>query len=197
MSRADEDEDTDIAPPPPPADWAAQLLHFWFDAHGYQDWFRGGDAFDAEVRAHFSAWREALRSFPPEHFLSDADTALAGVILFDQVPRNVHRGSAEAFATDTLALAIARGAVTRGFDVPFDTHRRMFLYLPFEHSEDIDDQRESLRLMGSLGDPALLDYAQKHFDIIHQFGRFPHRNAVLGRANRPGEDAAIAQGSNW
>ena len=194
MSRADEDEDTDIAPPPPPADWAAQLLHFWFDAHGYQDWFRGGDAFDAEVRAHFSAWREALRSFPPEHFLSDADTALAGVILFDQVPRNVHRGSAEAFATDTLALAIARGAVTRGFDVPFDTHRRMFLYLPFEHSETLADQDRSVELFASIGNAELDKYAKLHRDLIVRFGRFPHRNAALGRESTQEEIDYLASG---
>ena len=194
----DTDGDADDAPlPPPPADWAEQLLHFWFDAHGFDDWFRGGDAFDAAVRAHFAEWREALRGFPADHFLTGAGTALAAVILFDQVPRNIARGSAEAFATDTLALAIARGAVARGLDAPLDKDRRMFLYLPFEHSEDIDDQRESLRLMGSLDDPRLLDYAQKHFAVIQQFGRFPHRNAVLGRADRPGEAAAIAEGSNW
>jgi uncharacterized protein (DUF924 family) len=197
MSRTEDDEADDITLPPPPADWAAQLLRFWFDEHGYQDWFRGGDAFDAAVREHFGEWHAALRGYPADHFLTDADTALAAVILFDQVPRNIHRGSAEAFATDTLALAVARGAVTRGLDRSFGKEQRMFLYLPFEHSENIDDQRESLRLMGSLDDADLLDYAQKHFAIIEQFGRFPHRNAVLGRADRPGEEAAIAEGSHW
>jgi uncharacterized protein (DUF924 family) len=149
------------------------------------------------VRAQLGDWREALRSFPADHFLIDAATALAAVILFDQVPRNIHRGSAEAFATDTLAIAIARAAVERGYDEALDDNHRLFLYLPFEHSEDLDDQRESLRLMGGLSNPDYAAYAQKHFDVIKQFGRFPHRNAVLGRANRPGEEAAIAEGSNW
>ena len=108
MSRTEDDEADDITLPPPPADWAAQLLRFWFDEHGYQDWFRGGDAFDAAVREHFGEWHAALRGYPADHFLTDADTALAAVILFDQVPRNVHRGSAEAVAADALALAICQ-----------------------------------------------------------------------------------------
>lgn len=180
-----------------PDDWAAQLLVFWFDAHGEADWFGGGPEFDAKVRERFADWRKALRSQPVEAFLSDADTALAAVLLFDQVPRNVHRGSAEAFATDNAALAIAREAVLREYDDGQPAERRLFLYLSFEHSEDIDDQHESLRLMASLGNAGWLDFAQKHFDIIDRFGRFPHRNAALGRADRRGEAEAVAAGGSW
>ena len=101
--------------PSPPTDWAAQLLTFWFDAHGFDDWYGGGPAFDAEVRDLAEEWHNALRSQPAETFLTDPDTALAATILFDQVPRNLFRGHADAFATDDLALAIARGIVAGRF----------------------------------------------------------------------------------
>lgn len=182
---------------PPPADWAAQLLAFWFEAHGFDDWYGGGPKFDAEVREFAEGWHEALRSQPADAFLTDPDTALAATILFDQVPRNLFRGHADAFATDDLSRAIARGIVARGWDQGWSDDRRQFAYLPFEHSEDIADQRESLRLMGQLADPVFADYAKKHFDVIDRFGRFPHRNAVLGRATRPEEEAAVEEGKNW
>ena len=184
-------------PAAPPADWAAQLLAFWFDAHGMDDWYGGGADFDAEVRALAEGWHEALRALPAETFLTDPDTALAAAILFDQVPRNLFRGHADAFATDDLARAIARAIVAKGWDQDWPDDRRQFAYLPFEHSEDIADQRESLRLMAQLADPRSIEYARKHFDIIDRFGRFPHRNLVLGRANRPGEEAAIEEGRDW
>lgn len=189
------DEDEGVAAPPP--DWAQQLLAFWFEEHGMQDWFRGGPAFDAAVTERFAGWREALRSQPTEQFTTGADTALAAILLFDQVPRNAHRSSAEAFATDHAALAIARAGLAEGFDQGFDTDRRAFFYLPFEHSESIDDQRESVRLFTALGNDTYLEYAQKHFAVIDRFGRFPHRNAVLGRADRPGEAEAVAAGAHW
>lgn len=180
-----------------PDDWADRLLRFWFDDHGRDDWFGGGPDFDAEVAERFADWREDLRSQPVETFTIGAATALAAVLLFDQVPRNVHRGSAEAFATDALALAIARAAIARGYDEALDTDQRLFLYLPFEHSEDIEDQRESLRLIGALDNPEYLAFAQKHFDIVKRFGRFPHRNAALGRADRQGEAEAVAAGAQF
>ena len=189
-------DDTET-PAPPPADWAQQLLDFWFDAHGMDDWYGGGPEFDAEVRDLAEGWYEALRSQPPESFLTDPDTALAAAILFDQVPRNLFRGHADAFATDELARAIARGIVANGWDQSWPDARRQFAYLPFEHSEDIADQRESLRLFGQLSDPMFHDYAQKHFAIIDRFGRFPHRNHVLGRTTRPDEEAAVEEGKNW
>lgn len=181
----------------PPTDWPQQLLTFWFEAHGMDDWYGGGPDFDAEVRDLAEGWHAALRSHPAETFLTDSDTALAAAILFDQVPRNSFRGHADAFATDSLARAIARGIVEKGWDQQWPDERRQFAYLPFEHSEDIADQRESLRLMTQLADPMFHDYAQQHFDIIDRFGRFPHRNAVLGRATRPEEEAAVEEGKNW
>ena len=123
-------------------------------------------------------------------FLDDPLTALAAVILFDQFPRNMFRGDAEQFATDHLALAIARAAVDRGFDDQLQSKERGFLYMPFEHSESLADQKRSLQLFTALGDDYLLGFAKKHHDVIERFGRFPHRNAILGRAPRPAEVAA-------
>lgn len=193
----DEKWDETAAPDAPPADWAQQLLTFWFGAHDQSHWFGGGPEFDQAVADIAGEWLPALRSLPPSSFLSDKDSALAGIILFDQVPRNLHRGTAEAFATDALALAIARGVVARDWDQSWDDQRRTFAYLPFEHSEDMDDQRESLRLFSQLSDPVSLDFAQKHYDIIQRFGRFPHRNDILGRKSHADEAEAIAAGKNW
>lgn len=181
--------------PLPPDDWAAHLISFWFVDHGRTDWFGGGEAFDATVSDRFGAWRQALRRYPADQFLHDAQTALAAVLLFDQVPRNVYRGNAEAFATDDLALAIARRAVAQRLDAGLPVDQRLFLYLPFEHSEDIADQREALRLISALGDADYTAYAQAHHDVIARFARFPHRNVVLGRADRPGEAEAVANGA--
>lgn len=179
---------------PVPTDWAAQLMGFWFDPATKPRWFDSDVAFDSALSERFGEWHATLRSGAPQTFFADAETAVAAVILFDQIPRNIHRGRADAFATDPLALAVARGAVSRGFDDALVVDQRLFLYLPFEHSEDLDDQRESLRLMGGLGDAGYLQYAQAHFDVIKQFGRFPHRNAALGRATREDENAALATG---
>jgi uncharacterized protein (DUF924 family) len=191
------DEDEDIGHAPPPADWARQILSFWFDEHGDSDWFGGGPEFDAEITERFSGWRDALRSQPVEAFIEHADTALAAIILFDQVPRNAFRGTAEAFATDHIALGIARHAVELGLDAGLEKNQRLFLYLPFEHSEDRNDQRESVRLISSLKDQRLLQFALDHQEMIERFGRFPHRNKALGRADREGEAEAVADGHKW
>lgn len=180
-----------------PDDWAAQLLRFWFDEHNESDWFGGGPEFDAKVTERFAEWRDALRSQPVEALTQDADIALAAIILFDQVPRNAYRGTAEAFATDHIALAIAKAVVERGMDAAMTKDHRLFLYLPYEHSENLDDQRESVRLISSLGDQRLLQFALDHQDMIERFGRFPHRNKALGRADRDGEAEAVAEGHNW
>lgn len=190
-------EEEDEAIETPPADWARQVLNFWFEEHNDADWFGGGPEFDAEVTEYFAGWRGALREQPVETFLEHADTALAAIILFDQVPRNAYRGTAEAFATDHIALGIARHAVELGFDAGLTKDQRLFLYLPFEHSENLDDQRESVRLISGLGDQRLLQFALVHQDMIERFGRFPHRNKTLGRADRAGEAEAVADGHKW
>jgi uncharacterized protein (DUF924 family) len=191
----DDDEDCETAPPP--EDWAGQLLHFWFVESSFANWFNGGPEFDSVVDERFAGWREVLREMPTESFLSDPHTALAAVILFDQIPRNACRGSAEAFATDHLARAISRLAVAGAFDASLSVEERLFLYLPFEHSEDIADQKEAVRLVSGLGNLEWLQYALDHQAVIERFGRFPHRNKALGRADLPGEAEAVAAGSGW
>ena len=170
-------------------DWRGEVLHFWFGLDEKQ-WFVTDPELDHRIRERFLRLWTEKQALPPERFLGDAMTALAAVILFDQFPRNMFRGHADQFATDSLALAVARGAVEKGFDEELDRHERAFLYMPFEHSESLDDQRQSLLLFTRLGNPLFLDYAKKHHDVIERFGRFPHRNAMLGRAPRPAETAA-------
>ncbi len=130
------------------------------------------------------------RQLPAESFLDDPFTALAGIILFDQFPRNMFRGTAEQFATDPLALAIAKGALDKKFDEELQPQERAFLYMPFQHSEKLADQNRAVLLFTALGDDEQLGYANKHRDIIERFGRFSHRNAMLGRAPRADELAA-------
>ena len=170
-------------------DWRGEVLHFWFGLDTTQ-WFAADAELDHRIRERFLRLWSEKQALPPERFLSDALTALAAVILFDQFPRNMFRGHADQFATDSLALAVARGAVEKRLDEELDTNERPFLYMPFEHSEAIDDQRQSVLLFTRLGDPLFLDYAKKHHDVIERFGRFPHRNAMLGRAPRAAEIAA-------
>jgi uncharacterized protein (DUF924 family) len=168
---------------------AQAILDFWF-ARSADDWWRGDAAFDAEIRDRFEALWEEQRENVPEHFLGSADEALAAILLFDQFPRNMFRGHADQFSTDPLALAVAKGAVEKGLDDGMDADRRGFLYMPFEHSEDLRDQVQSLLLFTALGDAHMLDYARKHHDVIQRFGRFPHRNAMLGRKPTALEAAA-------
>jgi uncharacterized protein (DUF924 family) len=165
------------------------VLAFWF-SHGWDDWWKPNPEFDAEIRERFLDLWEKQRENLPEHFLGSADEALAAIILFDQFPRNMFRGSAAQFATDPLALAIAGGAIDRGYDDGMTPERRGFLYMPYQHSEDLRDQRQSLLLFTALGDAEQLGYARKHYEVIDRFGRFPHRNKLLGRKPNAMEQAA-------
>nr|WP_237219762.1 DUF924 family protein [Sphingomonas arenae] len=164
-------------------------MGFWF---GLPDerWWKADAAFDVEVRDRFEELYEEQRQYPAETFLTDPRAALAAVVLFDQFPRNMYRGHADQFATDLLALAIAKGAVAREYDGQLSPRERGMLYMPFQHSEELDDQRQSLLLFTALGDDYQLGFARKHHDVIARFGRFPHRNAMLGRQPRPEELAA-------
>ena len=170
-------------------DWRRDVLTYWFDLTKEQ-WFKSDPAVDANITGRFRDLYEQKRELPASSFLDDPLTALAAIILFDQFPRNMFRGLADQFATDHLALAIAKGAIERGFDDELKTDERAFLYMPFQHSEDLADQNRSVLLFTELGDQEQLGYAKKHYGIIKRFGRFPHRNAILGRAPRPDETAA-------
>ena len=171
------------------SDWRRDVLTYWFGLKPEQ-WWKPDGALDKDIRERFLRLWEQKRQLPASSFLDDPLTAIAGVILFDQFPRNMFRGHADQFSTDHLALAIATQAVDRGFDDELQVVERGFLYLPFEHSESLDDQRRSVQLYTALGDDYLLGYAKKHHDVIERFGRFPHRNAMLGRPPRPAEIAA-------
>jgi uncharacterized protein (DUF924 family) len=170
-------------------DWRDKVLKFWFGLDSAQ-WWKTDSELDLRIRQGFlKLWAEK-RQLPAETFLTDPLSALAAVILFDQFPRNMFRGHADQFATDHLALAVAQEAVERGFDDQLERDERCFLYMPFQHSENLRDQKRSVLLFSRLGSDFYLGYAKKHRDIIERFGRFPHRNAVLGRAPRPDEIAA-------
>jgi len=172
-------------------DWRVDVLKFWFGLKPEQ-WWNGGDRLDHRIKQDFlKLWFEK-RQLPVESFLTDPLTGLAGVILFDQFPRNMFRGHADAYSTDHIALAIAKGAIALGFDKELAPEERKFLYMPFQHSENLDDQNRAVLLFTELGDQHQLGYAEHHREIIERYGRFPHRNAILGRASRPDEIASGA-----
>lgn len=177
--------------------WAADLLHFWFHELDEGQWFRPNPAVDAACERRFGRWLTALAPRPAAEFLTDQATARAAVLLFDQVPRNIARGTARAFACDPLARAITHGALARGWDRGLALHERQFLAMPLMHSEAIADQRLSLAFYAALGSPVITAFARAHYRMIARFGRFPHRNAVLVRASSPAELRAIAAGNHW
>ncbi|MEA3009225.1 MAG: hypothetical protein QOJ91_917 [Sphingomonadales bacterium] len=166
--------------------WQDEVLGYWFGLSQDQ-WWKADPALDAEIRQRFLSVWEKQRENVPEAFFGSARDALAAVILFDQFPRNIFRGDADQFSTDPLALAVARGAVERGLDEALSPAERGFLYMPFQHSETMDDQRRSMSLFTALGDDYQLGFARKHYEVIERFGRFPHRNIILGRPPRPAE----------
>ena len=175
---------------------ASEVLDFWRGA-GMGKWFNGGEAFDAECRDGFLDAHHAAARREFEHWMDSADGALALVLLLDQIPRNVFRGSGHAFATDGLARHYADRAIEAGIDARVDPALRFFFYLPFEHEETLAGQARSLALFEGLGDDKLLGYARAHRDVIVRFGRFPHRNAALGRTSTPGERDWLEAGGGF
>ncbi len=171
------------------SDWRRDVLEFWFGLDPGQ-WWKPDQALDEGIRRRFLKLWSEHRQLPVDRFTADTLSALAAVILFDQFPRNMFRGAADQFATDHLALAIAKAAIGKGFDEQLEPRERGFLYMPFQHSEVLDDQQRSMLLFTALGDAEQLRYARLHHDIIARFGRFPHRNLMLGRAPRAEEVAA-------
>ena len=168
------------APAPEPA-WVTDVLRFWFDELDRKAWFVKDAAVDAQIRDRFAPLIDPLAAEPVDAAVTSADRALATVIVLDQFPRNVFRGTPRAFATDRQALAVAKAAIDRGLDQKLPADRRVFLYLPFEHSEDLADQDRCVELTAALGDEEYARYAVLHRDVIKRFGRFPHRNVMLGR----------------
>jgi uncharacterized protein (DUF924 family) len=170
-----------------------EVLDFWFDA-GPQKWFSRDAAFDAAITERFLPTHEAAAAGKLADWEQSAEGALALLILLDQFPRNMFRASARAFVTDSAALAIAKRAVARGFDRELDLPKRNFFYMPFMHSEDLADQERCVELSRAYSDANTLKWAELHADIIRRFGRFPHRNALLGRATTLEEKAFLDAG---
>lgn len=177
--------------------WAQDLLHFWFHALGPAQWFVCDVSIDREIARRFSSVLNAMAQRPAADFLTDAATARAAILLFDQVPRNTFRGSARSFAYDRKARAITRGALRRGWEHDLPHGVCQFLLMPLMHSEAIADQRASCALFNAHGSPRNRSFAWAHWRMVARFGRFPHRNAVLGRASSPAERRAIAAGNSW
>jgi len=169
------------------------VLAFWRQA-GPDKWFKKADAFDAAIREQFLATYEAAAANRLAGWDETPEGALALVIVLDQFPRNMFRGSARAFAADPIARAVADRALARGFDQAMALHDRQFFYLPFEHSEKLPDQERCCALFRATGDAELTKWAELHADIIRRFGRFPHRNAALGRTTTAQEQAFLDSG---
>jgi uncharacterized protein (DUF924 family) len=171
---------------------SADVVAFWRDV-GPKHWFEKDAALDDEIHRRFLSLHEAAAAGKLTEWEQSAEGALALLILLDQFPRNMFRGQARAFATDPLARAIASRAILNGFDGAFPD-MRTFFYLPFEHSEDLADQERSVALQKAAGDVDGRKWAEIHADVIRKFGRFPHRNAVLGRVTTPEERAFLDGG---
>lgn len=172
---------------------AEDVLAFWFAA-GPDRWFEHDEALDAAVRERFTATYEDAAAGLLSAWEDSSEGALALVIVVDQFPRNMFRGSARCFATDGLARAAAERAIAKGFDRQTAMPGRSFFYLPFEHSENLADQERAVALMREAGDADQVKWAELHADIIRRFGRFPHRNALLGRTSTADEQTFLDGG---
>jgi uncharacterized protein (DUF924 family) len=172
---------------------AADIVDFWREA-GRDKWFEQDESFDQVVRLRFLPTYAAAANGELAAWEESAEGALALVLLLDQFPRNMFRGHARAFSTDARAREVAGGAIARGADARLDNDLLQFLYMPFMHSEQIADQLRCVDLFGKSGDTGNLKYAEDHADIIRRFGRFPHRNRILGRTTTPEEQAFLDQG---
>lgn len=168
-----------------------ELWRHWFEELDRERWFRPDAAVDVEVARRFGGLPDQALAGELDGWRRTARGTLALVLATDQLPRNLFRGTARAFAYDARARDDARRALARGLPAKLGRDERLFLYLPFEHSEDLADQDLACRLIGALGDPVYTDYAERHRQVIRRFGRFPHRNALLGRATTAEEAAFL------
>jgi len=168
-------------------------LGFWFGELDAKDWVSKNEALDDEIRARFFGLHKELSQKPLGDLMASPSEAFAAIIVFDQFSRNLYRGDPRSFASDPIGLEVARELVGRGWDQDIALDQRVFAYLPFEHSEHLTDQNEAVRLIQALGDDGFTRYAHAHRDVIERFGRFPHRNAILGRPSTPQEEAYLRQ----
>lgn len=170
------------------------VLRFWFEELKPKNWFRRDTVVDAAIRVRFSDIYEQLKDGVPDDWLDSAKAYLAAILILDQFPRNMFRDDDRAFATDGAALSLAKRAIAQGLDEQLAPKERAFLYMPFQHAENADDQARSVGLYTALGNPLNLDFALRHQAVIDRFGRFPHRNQVLGRVSTEEEEAFLAEG---
>ena len=173
-----------------------EILDYWLGEVGPEGWYRGGEELDDDIRARFSEIWQAAREDGLEHWVEGTVGTLAYIILCDQLARNMHRGHADSFATDAQARAAARKAVAAGWDMNAPEPERQFFYMPFEHSEDPGDQERAVTYLTERlsSDPEMALHARAHQQIIARFGRFPFRNAALGRESTAEEQAFMAEG---
>ena len=172
--------------------WVGEVLDFWFGELSVAQWFTQDDGLDARIRERFLALHERLLEQEGPR-TTTVRSLLAAVIVLDQFSRNLFRNDQRAYAADAVARRLSRRALELGFDAAMTADERLFLYMPFEHSEDVADQALAVDLVSSLGDAELTRFAVKHRDIVVRFGRFPHRNAVLGRPSTPEETAFLQE----
>jgi uncharacterized protein (DUF924 family) len=174
-------------------DKANEILDFWFVQCTPEQHFAKDDALDRAIAERFAGLRDEVLQTAAAGWRDDPRHMLAAIVLLDQFSRNIHRGTAAAFAADPLALSIAREMVAKSWDRELSTERRVFAYLPFEHAEDAVAQAESIRLFEALGNAEYLAYAHDHAEVIARFGRFPSRNAALGRQSTTAEREYLSQ----
>ncbi len=174
-------------------DWWRPLIAYWFHELTRADWFVKNDAVDEALRSRFLSLYEQLSACDLDAATLSADATLAAVLALDQIPRNLFRGTPRAFATDPAARKLTVDAVALGHDLALGLHERLFLYLPLEHSENLADQDHAVDLISRLGDAEYTRFAVAHRDVILRFGRFPHRNAILGRRSTPEESIFLAE----
>lgn len=163
------------------------VLDFWFRELTREEWFEPSEGLDEAIHERFGATHLALVRGEIENWRSSPAERLAGIIVLDQFSRNIYRGTPLVFAADWIALREAGLAIDAKADLDLPPEQRCFLYLPFEHSENLEDQDRSVELFRALGDAEYLDYAERHRDVIREFGRFPHRNRFLGRESTGAE----------
>lgn len=172
------------------ATWVDDVLRFWFEELGEARWFARDETLDGAIRNRFLRLHQHLLEAGTSGF-STPHAALAAVLVLDQFPRNMFRGTPRAFAADPLARDVARHAVAAGLDAALTPTQRLFMYMPFEHSENTPDQALAVQLIEALGNDDWTQYARAHQVLIERFGRFPHRNSILGRKSTPEEEQAL------
>ncbi len=178
-------------------EWVDTVLSFWFEELSQKDWFVASDETDATITNRFSGLHRRLSGNIPAEAQSDAETALAIVIVLDQFSRNMFRGSAQAFASDAIARAVTLTAIDNRLDTQLSGSRLQFLYMPLMHSEELADHDRCIALFEAAGDRETLKHAGGHRDIVKRFGRFPHRNRMMDRSSTRAEADFLAEHSGF